>query len=406
MGRLLLGLIVVASAVGISIYWLTHRPTAQHRPPQAQAALVDVRPVRSQTETVVVHAMGTVVPAKSIHLASRVSGQIVEVSPRFVPGGNFQRNDKILQIERDDYALAVEQRRSELIKAERDLKMEMGMQSVAQREYELLDEEVLEEDKELLLRKPQLEIAKAAVASAEAALKKAQLDLKRTTILSPFSAMVQSRNVDLGSQVSAGAVLASLVGTDKYWIEVSVPVDELRWLNIPGYNAQTGSPARVYYESAWGRDTYRAGTIERLMTDVEPQGRMARLLVRVEDPLQLQVEATTRHSLILGSYVRVDIDGIEVPAIIKLPRTALREGDQVWVMQPDGALDIRTVSIVWSGNDHVYISTGLNDGDLLITSNLAAPVRGMALRTDDLTPASEPAQKQNKSPSQSTENSR
>ena len=388
MGRLLLGLIILAVGIGISIYWMMHRPTAQRRPPQSQATLVEVSEVRAQTERVIVRALGTVVPARTVQLASRVSGQVVDVSPQFVPGAHFRKNDKILQVEQKDYKLAAEQRRSELVRAQRDLKLEMGQQSVAEREYELLARDVQEEDKELLLRQPQLEMARAAVSSAEASLEKAQLDLQRTVIVAPFNAMIQSKNVDLGSQVSVGAVFASLVGTDEYWVEASVPVDELKWINIPGYNSKSGSAVRVYYESAWGPDTFRLGTVERLMADLEPQGRMARLLVTVQDPLQLHGAVRTRHPLILGSYMRVEIEGLEVPDIVKVPRTAVREGNRIWVMSPDEKLDIRTVSIVWSGNDHVYISEGLADGDLLIISDFGTPVQGMPLRTADSSPAS------------------
>ena len=388
MGRLLLGLVILAVGVGISIYWITHRPTARRQPPRPEATLVEVSHVRIQAEKVVVRAMGPVVPVTSIQLASRVSGQIVEVSPQFIPGGHFKADEKILQVEQKDYKLAAEQRKSELVQAQRDLKLEMGQQSVAQREYELLAKEVEEEDKELLLRQPQLEMAKAAVSAAEAVLEKAQLDLKRTVIVSPFNAIVQSKNVDLGSQVSPGSTLASLVGTDEYWVEVSVPVDELKWISIPGYNEKSGSTVCVYYESAWGKDAFRIGTVERLMTDLEPQGRMARLLINVKDPLQLQANPEKRHPLILGSYVRVEIDGIEVPDIMKIPRTAVREANQVWVMSPDEKLEIRTVSLVWSGNDHVYVSDGIDDGDLLIMSSLGAPVQGMPLRTTDSSPSS------------------
>ncbi len=383
MGRLLLGVVILAVAVGITIYWMTHRPTAQRQPPRPEATLVEVSHVRAQAEKVVVRAMGPVVPVMNIQLASRVSGQIVEVSPQFIPGGHFKAGEKILQVEQKDYKLAVEQRKSELVQAQRDLKLEMGQQSVALRESELLAQEVREEDMELLLREPQLEMAKAAVSAAEAVLEKAQLDFERTAIVAPFNAIVQSKNVDLGSQVSPGSTLASLVGTDEYWVEVSVPVDELKWISIPGYNEKSGSAVRVYYESAWGKDAFRIGTVERLMTDLEPQGRMARLLIIVKDALQLQANPGKRRPLILGSYVRVEIEGIEVPDIVKISRTAVREANHVWVMSPDETLEIRTVSIVWSGNDHVYVSDGLDDGDLLIMSSLGAPVQGMPLRTTD-----------------------
>jgi multidrug efflux pump subunit AcrA (membrane-fusion protein) len=187
----------------------------------------------------------------------------------------------------------------------------------------------------------------------------------------------------MGSLVNTGTVLASLVDIDKYWVQVSVGVDELRWIAIPSVPSQKGSRVRVYYESAWGPDAYRTGTVERLLPDLEPQGRMARLLIAVTDPLQRQVDSTERYALILGAYVRVQIEGQELQDVIQVPRTALRDGMNVWIMQADNTLDIRRVNAVWNGNDHVYVDKGLAQGDLLIISDLATPVQSMALRTAD-----------------------
>jgi len=378
--RVLLLLAVLAAGGGVSFYWLTHRPKAHRRPPRPQATLVEVRAVSPGTHTVVVRPLGTVIPAKTIQLASQVSGRVVDVSEELIPGGRFSAGQKILQIEPKDYQLAVRQRACDLAKARSALKVEMGQQSVARREYELLGEEIKPEDEELVLRKPQLAAAQAAVEAAEAVLEQAQLDLKRTDVLAPFNAMVRSRTVDLGSQVSVGTALASLVGTDKYWVQVSIPVDELRWVDVPGLGGTDGSPARVYCEPAWGPDAFRDGIVERLMADLEPQGKMARLLVAVQDPLELSRASGPRHPLILGSYVRVEIRGRDLPNVVRVPRTALRDGRCVWVMRPDGTLDIRQVKTVWSGNEHVYVTDGLSEGDLLITSDLGAPIQGMALR--------------------------
>jgi len=381
---------MVAVGGGVSVYWLTHRPTAQRRAPRQEARLVEVSRVQSGTQTVVVDAMGTVVPARTVQLASQVGGRVVWVSPHFIPGGRFDADADVLRIERKDYELGVEQRKSDLAKAEEDLKIEMGRQSVALREYELLGEEIREEDRELVLREPQRATAEAVVAAARASLEQARLDLERTTVRAPFNCMVQSRSAELGSQVNAGTALASLVGTDRYWVEVSVPADELRRISIPGFNDREGSPVRVCHEAAWGRDAFRAGTVLRLMSELEPEGRMARLLISVEDPLHLGVAAGARRPLILGSYVRVEVEGRELPDVIRVPRAALRDGAQVWVMTGDGTLDIRGVAVEWSGRDDVYVSEGLSDGDVLVTSDLAAPVAGMALRTPDSAPARPP----------------
>jgi len=376
--RFVTAVIIIGIGVLVAMYWLSNRPTAQRRPPEIQATLVDVTEVGKTTERVVIRTMGTVTPARSVHLSAQVPGRVIDIDTEFVPGGYFKKDQRILQIEPRDYELAVHQRESDLAKARSALQVEMGQQAVAQREYELLGQEVDEEERVLLLRKPQLEMAEAAVSAAEAALKQAHLNLERTEVTSPFNAMVQTRNVDIGSQVSTGASLATLIGADEYWITVSIPVDELQWICFPSNDGEEGSTAYIYYESAWGTDAFREGRVIRLLTELEPEGRMARLVVSLTDPLDLNSPADRA-----------------LQDIIVVPRTALREGNKAWVMLPDNTLDVRDVTIVWSGNEHVWVAGGLNEGDLLITSDLNAPVDGMKLRTAGAREASTPLNTEN-----------
>ena len=418
-------LAVLGIAGGVSAYWLTNRPQATRQRPQRQAIFVEIQRVELQEQNVVIEAMGTVVPARSIELASRVRGEIVQVSPRFIPGGRFDADELMVKVDPKDFELSVRlqqaqiekasadveqaasailQREADFTRAESALAIEMGRQSAAEGEYRLLGETVKPEDESLVLREPQLKQAKADCLAAKAAgraaaaargaaeaaetaskvaLEQAQLDLKRTGIRAPFNAMVQSRNVDLGSQVAVGSSLASLVGTDECWVEVSVPVDELTWIRIPGFNSKEGSTTRIYHQGAWGPDIHRTGVVTRLMSEVEPKGRMARLLVAVVDPLELKAAPEARRPLILGGYVRVEIAGHKLSNIVRVARTALRDGNQVWVMGTDDTLEIRDVRVAWAGNDHVCVADGLETGDRLIVSDLGTPVAGMELRTTE-----------------------
>jgi hypothetical protein len=348
---------------------------------------------------------------------------VVEVAPEFVPGGRFERGGLVARIDPADYELALRQaeaeltrrraeldqrqaglaqQKTEVVRARNDLALEMGQQEVARREYELLGETVAEPDEALVLRRPQLEMARArvsaaeaavqaaagavqgaeaAVETAEAAVRRAELDLRRVTVRAPFNATVRSRRVDLGAQAAANAPLASLVGTDEYWVRVTLPADELKWIDVPGFNAENGSPVRVYHASAWGPGVFREGRVARLMSGVEPQGRLAMLLVAVTDPLHLESPPADRRPLLLDAYVRVEIAGRRLEDVVPVDRTSLREGWQVWVMTDAGTLDIRPVSIVWSGEEKVFVRDGLAEGDMLITSDLGAPVEGMLVRT-------------------------
>ena len=395
---LIVGVLVLGAGAAVSVYWLTNRPKPQKRRQAGSGqVLVEVMPVRHGTQRVTLRAMGTVVAAQIIRLAPQVSGEIVRVSKEFLPGGRFVAGDLILQIDPRDYQFVMLQKAYDVAQAERDLKLELGQQSVAKREYELLKDAVEKEDQELVLRKPQLKSAEAALAAAKAYLDKAELDLKRTDVRAPFNAMVHSRQVNLGSQVSTGTQLAELVGTDEYWVQVSVPVDQLKWIKIPTKSGEAGSAVRIHCAAAWGPGVFCKGRVLRLATELEPQGRMAKLIASIRDPLSLKPANAGCPVMILGAYVRVEIDGKDLPNVVQVPRLALRDGSKVWIMSPQNTLDIRGAQTVWSGREFVYVADGLREGELLITSDLATPVQDMALRVasakprDPATRASGPA---------------
>ena len=190
--------------------------------------------------------------------------------------------------------------------------------------------------------------------------------------------------MEAGSQVSIGAPIATVVDSDEYWIQVSMPVDRLKWINIPNMNGTKGSRVHIYHESGWGKDVFRIGTVKRLMIEVEEQGRMAKILVSVKDPLSLKKANADKPRMILKTYVRVEVEGNELNDVFSIPRSAFRDGSRVWIMQPDNTLDIRKVDIAWSDKGSVYVTNNLQDDEFLITSDLTTPVQGMALRLNGI----------------------
>jgi hypothetical protein len=102
--------------------------------------------------------------------------------------------------------------------------------------------------------------------------------------------------------------------------------------------------------------------------------------VSVRDPLGREAEAGAEPLLLLGSFVRVEIQGRVLDGVAALDRRLLRDGDRVWVMRTDGTLDIRPVSVAFGGDRRVLISHGLEDGERVVTTDLPAPVDGMPLR--------------------------
>jgi RND family efflux transporter MFP subunit len=374
-----IGVIVASIAIAIVLVATKQDPPRADKP--LEGTLVEVVRVDSSRHDVELHAKGTVVPAMEIMLQPEVGGRVVWQSDELVAGGRFDEGDPILRIDPRDYQLAVESFRSQVRQARLDYTLEKRRGEVAKREWNSFGEtDATDEQRALAQREPQLEATKLQLKAAESNLKKAELDLKRATLRAPFNAMVVSESVDVGQLINPQMTVARLVGTDEYHVQVSVPVAALRTIR-PRRGETPGSTTTVIQRVGQGV-IERRGEVIRQLPDLDPGGAMARILVRVEDPLGADDELP----LLLGAFVDVAAEAQPIEDAIRVPRLALRNGDEVYVMNEEGLLEIRTVEIAWSEPDSVLVTAGLRPGDLLVTSRIPIPVPNMLLRTSEGTP--------------------
>lgn len=384
--RRLLPLIVLAAGV-LGAWWLiANRPRAQREQLEPIPPLAQVAEAKRSTEQVTIVAMGTVVPAKRVVLQPEVSGRIVEQSPQLLPGGLFRAADVILQIDPRDYEAMVKQQEAVVEQARLEVRLEKGRQVIAEREWSLLEEDIPldQASQDLALRKPQQKNARASLEAAESALEQARLQLARTTVYAPFNAVVQEEFVDEGQLVTPQTQLATLIGSDRFWVQVSIPVDRLRWLDFAGTEASGESKVRVIQEVTGEVSIERSARLVRLLGDLDPVGRMARVLVEIEDPLGLNSKRNpTRIPLMLGAYVRVEIEGRMAEEVFSLPRTTIREGDQVWVADQEDRLAVRPVEVLLRNKDTVLIRNGLHEGDRVVTNTIPLPIPNMKLRVEN-----------------------
>jgi multidrug efflux pump subunit AcrA (membrane-fusion protein) len=268
------------------------------------------------------------------------------------------------------------------------LDLELGHQHVARKEWSLIGKGQSAEqvDKDLALRKPHLQKVTAELKAAEALLAQEKRNLKRTIIRVPFNAMVSEVKVDVGSHLTAQETLATLTGTDRYWVQGNIPIDRLKWITVPFFKDETGSKVTINYSSNEGKGNSWKGKVVRLVGDLDPQGRMARILVAVDDPLNLAAESKFGQPLIIGAFVHAKIYGQKVSEVARLARSHVHENNTVWVMGKEGTLSIRPVSILFRDEESVLINQGILAGEQLIVSNLTAPVDGMQIRTEAKTP--------------------
>ncbi|WP_309385871.1 efflux RND transporter periplasmic adaptor subunit [Cerasicoccus frondis] len=381
--RILAIVVIIAVCTAACVVLIETGPKATRKPPAPMQANVKVHSLERTDAQVIIDVMGSVIPQRSIDLNAQVSGEVLELGENFAEGKFLHQGDYILKIDDRDYQTALASAQATLDLELSDMAIESGNQSIAKREWELIQEasEVAGVNASLALREPQLKSAEAEVAMARATLEQAELDLARTRITAPFNAIVLEKTVDVGSFVSTQTTVASLAGSDTYWVRAAVPKAQLQWLTIPGPNQAEASSARVYPNA--DRNAFREGKIISLLGDLDPAGRMARVLIAIEDPLSLKPENKDQPALLLGDYVRIELIGRELENIFKLPRESFRDGGRVWLAANNDQLEIRPVTPVWQGDEYVLVDADLKEGERLVLSNLPMPTPGLKLVVAD-----------------------
>lgn len=369
------GLPAVISIVGIvfaiGLFVLRSNPPKRQR--IRPAALVTVKVVQPRAEHAAFTGYGTVEPSKKLVVRPQVSGHVVKLNPKLEVGGTIESGQTLFEIDPRDYDVAVSAQKAAVARAKYELELEQGNQVVAKREFELLEDDIPVSSlgKTLALRKPQLEEKRAAYDAAKSQLAKAELDRARTEITTPFPALVLEESLEVGTYVSPQTTALTIASTDEFYVQVRVPQYTLEWLERDGKQLHD---VRVLHRLGSGDTHEYVGTLVRVLGDVDRAGRMAQLLVSVKDPLK---DDDTSFPLLLGTYVQVAFAGKQIPDLYELPRGALRENSQVWIVSDEGLLKIVDTAVVFSKESVVYVRGGLFPGAQVVTNTLPGALEGM-----------------------------
>lgn len=403
LAKILVPLLLLGLGVFAFVALVLTRPTPEKEAPTERVLAVDVVTALPGEVRSLVEARGQVQAAERVELEPDIAGRIVWVSPDLVPGGRFRRGQRLLRIDPTDFRLAVDAQRGEVSQAEVQLRQEQNRQEVSERaweRYQARRKTTREVDSALARNLPQVEAAKRRLESARSRLRQAEVDLARTSLEAPFDASVVEGRVDVGRRVSPGQPIATLVGTDHYWVNVSVEVDDLQLLRVPGERGEeSGSAVRVVYASRGGR-TERSGRVLRLIKELDQDGSMAQVLVEVDDPLGLEVTGSSGEGLepeergpplLIGAFVDVTIQGQFLDDVFVLPEEVVREGNTVWIVDDEDRLQRRSIGVLRYQRGSVIVAEGLTPGDRVVRSALPLAVPGTKVVPQEPRAQGEPA---------------
>ena len=393
-----IALAIILAGVGIKTALKASRKPPRKKARQAVGLLVQVVPAVVGTHQVRLTGHGQAQARREVSIVPQVSGKVMAVHPQLVAGGVIRAGEILLRIDPADYRLNVEQARATVATAQQKLAVEESSGKVARQEWKLLGSQVSKgEPSPLTMREPQLKAARASLDSAMAMLKVAQLNLSRTTLRAPFNMRVRRETVEVGQYVAATREVASAFGTDTVEVVVPIKTAELAWLDLPVPLASgKARPSRtrvVAHQDTGAGKVERPARLMRTMGEIDSTSRLSRVVVAIDDPYNLKKDAPRRPPLEVGSFLEVSLEGEKLQGVVSIPTEALRIGGKVWVAGPDDKLQVRKVEVARLTSAVALISSGLSQGDRVITTAISGAVDGMVLRLQQARPPGQTGKK-------------
>jgi len=181
--------------------------------------------------------------------------------------------------------------------------------------------------------------------------------------------------------VSPGIPLAQIYAIDM--IEVTLPIAEsdIKFLSIPldGRMVPFSKQPEMTLTSSFAGVSQRwNGKILRSAAEIDSRTRMLSVIGQV--PAKPSKQSTL--PIKVGMFVNASIEGRSFNDIFVIPREKVRDGE-VWVLNNEGILSKREVSVLRYEKDKALISNGFEAGDKVLLTRLDVLVEGMKLEKKD-----------------------
>ncbi len=385
--QLFLSVAMLSGALLVSSLLFLNRPPTEIQEPVYEPVSVDIAEVVMEDVRIPVQAQGTVTPLRETAILSEVNGRVIEVSPEFNVGGFVKEGGVLLRIDPRDYETNLLRARAALESAESTLAQERGRAEVAEREWLKLPKgsQRSQEAKDLYLRKPQLEQAEAQLLAAEADLDTAEDNLERTVIRAPYDAIIRAKHSELGQFVTGGARLADLFSIEAAEIRLPIPQGRLDYLILPEIGGTEKGASIDLYTDVGGEVRHWTAHLHRTEGVFDERSRVLYAVARIDDPYGLKTPGA--EPLRIGTFVNADIEGRLISDIVPLPRYLLRAGDFLWVVDDNNRLRNRKVSTLRTTGDYIYVTQGLDTGELVSLTALDGSFDSSEVRIQSRTPS-------------------
>lgn len=330
---------------------------------EAPAPVVGVVTVHPQTVALTVELPGRLESLRTADVRAQVGGIIQK--RLFQEGSYVRAGQPLYQIDSSTYEASLESARAQLAtaqatlaKADADLaryKPLVAADAISKQEY----------DAAVTAKRS----AEAGVKAAQAAIKSAGISLNRSRITAPISGFIGQSKVSEGTLLNAGdtTVLATIRQTNPMYVNVTQSASEVMKLRrqiAEGKLLAADGVIAVGIKFDDGTVYPEKGRL--LFADPTVNESTGQITLRAAVP-------NDQNILMPGLYVRVLMDQVAVDNAFIVPQQAVTRGtkDTVMIVNAQGGMEPREVTIAQQQGANWIVTSGLKDGDKVVVEGIS-----------------------------------
>lgn len=328
-------------------------------PKPAPALPVTTLAVQSHDESFWIETVGDIEGAAQTEIVSQVSGILKKVSYR--EGTSVKAGEVLFYIDESSYKAAYQEAQAARRQAQASLEQ---ARREAQRNIALYRNKAVSQ-KAMEDAQSAYQSAQAVLASAQAKEKMAAIDLEHTRVTAPSDGVAGKAEINPGTLVTAAnTVLTHL--TQPHALRVNFQVSDR---DLAGNTVNTASAVRIRTENS----NWQEGKLDYVASQINASSAT----------LSLRALVPSSTSFTPGQFVHVQLAGRILKNAFRVPQSAvLQKPDgtyQVYVYK-EGKARASTITVgPWQDTDWV-VTSGLNDGDLVITDQIQRLKDGAAVK--------------------------
>lgn len=287
---------------------------------------------------------GTILPNESVEIKPEISGLVTKIN--FKEGQVVSKGTPLVYL--NDNELQAQFQRLQYT--------QKLFQTQESRQKQLLAREAIsQEEYDIVLNQYNTAISDIKLVEAQ---------LEKTVIRAPFTGRLGLRQISEGSVINPSNVIVSIVNSDPIKLEFSIP---------ERYASLVSIGSSIFFSSESSKEE-----VEGKVYAFEPQ------IDAATRTLKLRAQSPNKSGKYLpGMFVKIrfvlDIEeeALLVPAEAVIPELS---GYKVFVVGAEGKAEQRIIEIGTRTDTQVQVISGLNEGDLVLTSGVMQVRQGMPIK--------------------------